>query len=714
MKKVKLDVEGMHCASCSKILTSELEKIGAKEISVNPVSGKAFVSVGDDVSTGQLDKAVNDAGFKLTGFGEDSAPSHSGGGEIGVWRKKLWGTWVLTVLIMGIMYFEDLFGVMIVPMKWMTPLMLVLSFPIIFIFGFHTIKSGVRSFYKLQFTMDSLIALGTVVAYLTGFLSFYIDVTSFAGVSGMIMTIFITGKFIEAKAKGRASSEIKKLLELGAKKALVLRKGKEVVVDIAEVKIGDVMIIKPGEKIPTDGVVVKGASAVDESMISGESLPIEKTVKSLVIGATLNQDGVLHVKATKVGRDTFLSHIIKLVEEAQGTKVPIQALADKVTGVFVPIILGLAVVTFLGWFYFWDVGLSIALSNSIAVLVIACPCSLGLAVPISLMVGSGMGAKRGILIRKGEAIQTMKEVKIVVFDKTGTITKGEPEVVEVSTRDEKKLFEIAGSLEKLSEHPLAKAVVKRADLKRYKAVKNFKIIRGKGLEGTIGSKKYIIGNEALMKDKKIKLGSYAKVVKGFTEKAMSVMVVVEEKKILGAIGVADAIKEDSKDAIARLNKGGFRTVMITGDNELTARAIGKKVRIDEVIAGVLPEDKSKKVRELQKGGMVAFVGDGINDAPALKESNVGIAMGTGTDIAIEAGDIVLAKGDLKGVVQAINLSNATFGKIKQNLFWAFFYNVVAIPLAIAGVLNPVVAELAMALSSITVVTNANLLRRVKI
>ncbi len=714
MKKVKLDVEGMHCASCSKILTSELEKIGAKEISVNPVSGKAFVSVGDDVSTGQLDKAVNDAGFKLTGFGEDSAPSHSGGGEIGVWRKKLWGTWVLTVLIMGIMYFEDLFGVMIVPMKWMTPLMLVLSFPIIFIFGFQTIKSGVRSFYKLQFTMDSLIALGTVVAYLTGFLSFYIDVTSFAGVSGMIMTIFITGKFIEAKAKGRASSEIKKLLELGAKKALVLRKGKEVVVDIAEVKIGDVMIIKPGEKIPTDGVVVKGASAVDESMISGESLPIEKTVKSLVIGATLNQDGVLHVKATKVGRDTFLSHIIKLVEEAQGTKVPIQALADKVTGVFVPIILGLAVVTFLGWFYFWDVGLSIALSNSIAVLVIACPCSLGLAVPISLMVGSGMGAKRGILIRKGEAIQTMKEVKIVVFDKTGTITKGEPEVVEVSTRDEKKLFEIAGSLEKLSEHPLAKAVVKRADLKRYKAVKNFKIIRGKGLEGTIGSKKYIIGNEALMKDKKIKLGSYAKVVKGFTEKAMSVMVVVEEKKILGAIGVADAIKEDSKDAIARLNKGGFRTVMITGDNELTARAIGKKVRIDEVIAGVLPEDKSKKVRELQKGGMVAFVGDGINDAPALKESNVGIAMGTGTDIAIEAGDIVLAKGDLKGVVQAINLSNATFGKIKQNLFWAFFYNVVAIPLAIAGVLNPVVAELAMALSSITVVTNANLLRRVKI
>jgi P-type Cu+ transporter len=720
MKKVKLDVEGMHCASCSKILTSELEKIGAKEISINPVSGKAFASVADDVSIEQLGKAVTDAGFKSTGVGfEDSVSAPSGvkkigGGEIGIWKKKLWGTWILTILIMGIMYFEGLFGVMPVPMKWMTPAMLILSFPIIFVFGFHTIKSGVRSFYKLQFTMDSLIALGTVVAYVTGFLSFYIDVTSFAGVSGMIMTIFITGKFIEAKAKGRASSEIKKLLELGAKKARILRGGKEIEVDIAEVKIGDVMIIKPGEKIPTDGVVVKGESAVDESMISGESLPVEKTVKSPVIGATLNQDGVLHVKATKVGRDTFLSHIIKLVEEAQGTKVPIQKLADKVTGVFVPIILGLAVVTFLGWFYLLNASLSASLSNSIAVLVIACPCSLGLAVPISLMVGSGMGAKRGILIRKGEAIQTMKEVKIVVFDKTGTITKGEPEVVEVSTKNEKKLFEIAGSLEKLSEHPLAKAIVKKANLKKYRAVKKFKIIRGKGLGGEIGGKKYIIGNEALMKDMKIKLGSYAKTVRGFAENGESVMVVVEGKRILGAIGVADAIKEDSRDAIARLNRGGFRTVMITGDNELTAKAIGRKVGIDEVIAGVMPEDKSKKVMELQKRGMVAFVGDGINDAPALKQSNVGIAMGTGTDIAIEAGDIVLAKGDLTGVVQAIKLSRATFGKIKQNLFWAFFYNVIAIPLAIGGVLNPVFAELAMALSSITVVTNANLLRRKKI
>jgi Cu+-exporting ATPase len=715
MKKVKLDIEGMHCASCSKIATSELEKIGAKNVSVNPVSGKAFVEVGDDVSMERIGEAVKDAGFKLVGFGEDSASSRSkGGDEIGVWKKKLWGTWVLTVLIMGIMYFEPLFGVMVMPMKWMTPLMLVLSFPIIFVFGFHTIRSGIRGFFRLQFTMDSLIALGTLVAYFTGVLGFFVEVTSFAGVSGMIMTIFITGKFIEAKAKGRATSEIRKLLELGAKRARILRGGKEIEIEISEVKIGDVMIVKPGEKIPTDGVVVKGESAVDESMISGESLPVEKVKKSLVIGATLNQDGVLHVRATKIGADTFLSHIIKLVEEAQGTKVPIQKLADKVTGVFVPVILVLAVLTFLGWYFAFGVGLSIALSNSIAVLVIACPCSLGLAVPISLMVGSGMGAKRGILIRKGEAIQTMKEVKMVVFDKTGTITKGEPEVVEVSSKDEERLFEVAGSLEKLSEHPLARAVVRRAGLKKYLNVKRFRIIRGKGLEGVIGRKKYIIGNEALMKDEKIVLGSYSKVVRRFAENGESVMVVVENRKVLGVIGVADAVKEDSREAIARLSAGGFRTIMITGDNEVTARAIAKQVGINEVIAGVLPEDKSAKVAELQKKGFVAFVGDGINDAPALKQANVGIAMGTGTDIAIEAGDIVLAKGNLTGVVQAINLSNATFGKIKQNLFWAFFYNVVAIPLAIGGVLNPVFAELAMALSSITVVTNANLLRRRKI
>ena len=495
-----------------------------------------------------------------------------------------------------------------------------------------------------------------------------------------------------------------------------MRGKEEIEVDISEVQIGDVMIIKPGEKIPTDGVVIRGESAVDESMVTGESLPVEKTKGSNVIGATINQDGILYVKATKIGKDTFLAHIIELVEEAQGTKIPIQKLADKITSIFVPVILTLAVLTFLGWF-FYSGDLSRTIGVAVAVLVIACPCALGLATPTALMVGSGMGAQRGILIRKGEAIQTMKEIKTVVFDKTGTITKGKPEVTNIKTFEkisEKELLNLAANLEKLSEHPIAKAIVNKADLKSYKKVTAFKVLRGRGVEGKIGKDIILIGNQTLMKERKIDLNKFVRSVEGFEEDGKTTMIITQNKKVLGAIAVADSLKEDSKEAIKRLNKGGYRTVMITGDNERTAKAIAKQVGIKEVIANVLPEDKSKKVEELQKSGMVAFIGDGINDAPALKQSNVGIAIGTGTDIAIEAGDIVLAKGSLEGVVQSINLSKATFRKIKQNLFWAFAYNVVAIPLAIGGVLHPVVAEIAMALSSITVVSNANLLRRSKI
>ena len=563
--------------------------------------------------------------------------------------------------------------------------------------------------------MDSLIALGTVVAYGTGILSYYMDVTSFAGVSGMIMTIFITGKYIESRAKGRASGEIKKLIEMGAKTAIVIRNKEEVEIPIEEVLMGDVMVIRPGEKIPTDGVVTKGSSSVDESMVTGESLPVDKLVKSKVIGATINQDGILYVKATKIGKDTFLSNIIKLVEEASGAKVPIQKLADKVTNIFVPVILVISLITFLAWMFIIEAGLGRSIGVAISVLVIACPCSLGLAVPISLTVGSGMGAKKGILIRKGEAIQTMKEVKTIVFDKTGTITKGRPEVADYySLRSKKHLFELAGSLEKLSEHPIAKAIVKGANLKTYLPVKNFKTIRGKGLEGVIKGKNVIIGTEVLMKERKISIKNFDKKLEMFEENGETTMIVAEDGEAIGVIGVADTIKDDSVSAIKKLHRLGYKTVMITGDNKRTAKAIAKEVGIDEAIARVLPGDKSRRVEELQKTGMVAFVGDGINDAPALKQANVGIAIGTGTDIAIEAGDIVLANGSLEGVVQAINLSKATFSKIKQNLFWAFFYNIVAIPLAVGGILNPVVAEFAMALSSITVVTNANLLRRRKI
>ena len=630
--------------------------------------------------------------------------------ELRAWKRRLLLSWLFTIPLAIIMFSERLFGILIFPELWTSIIILVLAFPVVFIFGWKTIKGGIRGFYTFYFNMDSLISLGTVIAYITGLFALFGLLQDYSGVAGMIMAIFTTGKYVEAKAKGRATQEIKKLLELGAKKARVLRGKEEIEIDIKDVKLGDVIIVKPGEKVPVDGEVIKGESAVDESMVTGESIPKDKTKGDNVIGATINQDGILYVKATKIGKDTFLAHIIELVEQAQGTKVPIQVLADKITAIFVPAIIVLAVLTFIGWVVFTG-NYSAGIGAAVAVLVISCPCSLGLAVPIAITVGSGMGAKKGILIRKGEAIQTMKKIRMVVFDKTGTITKGKPEVTDIYSKIvESRLLEIAASLEKLSEHPIAKAIVAKANLKNYKSVKSFKILRGRGVEGIVNKKKIIIGNMTLMKEQGVSVKGFEESIDKFESAGKTTMIVVEGKKVLGVIAVADAIKEDSAMAIRALHRRGYRTVMLTGDNEKTARAIGEQVGIRDVIANVLPEEKAKKIMELQRRGMVAFVGDGINDAPALKQANVGIAMGTGTDIAIESGDLVLAKGSLIGVVQAINLSKATFSKIKQNLFWAFGYNVIAIPLAVSGLLHPVIAEIAMALSSISVITNANLLR----
>ncbi|MFH1133244.1 MAG: copper-translocating P-type ATPase [Nanoarchaeota archaeon] len=633
--------------------------------------------------------------------------------ELKQWKVRLIGAWLFTIPIVALMLAERLFGIMLLGEKSPTALTLLLAIPVLFVFGFSTLRSGLRGLFTLFFNMDSLIALGTSIAYLTGVFALFGLLPDYSGVAAMIMAFFITGKYVETKARGKATQEIRKLLELGAKEATVIRKGQEVKLPIIEVRVNDTLVIRPGEKIPTDGTVIRGESSVDESMVTGESMPRAKKPKDPVIGATINQEGALWIKATKVGKDTFLAHIINLVEEAQGSKVPIQKLADRITSFFVPSIILLSVITFVGWLVFGK-DLGQAFSIGVAVLVIACPCALGLATPTALMVGSGMGARRGILIRKGEAIQTMKEVKTIVFDKTGTITKGKPEVTDVSTSlKEKDFLQLTGSLERLSEHPLARAVVARAR-GPYKAVNGFKAISGKGIEGAIGKKKYLIGNRKLLAERGIPVSRFDSRIAAFEKEGKTVLIAAEGRKVIGVIAVADAIKEDSASAVRELHAMGYRTVMVTGDNELTAKAIARKAGINEVLANVLPGEKAKAVERLQERGMVAFVGDGINDAPALKQANVGIAMGTGTDIAIEAGDIVLARESLSGVVQAIRLSKATFGKIKQNLFWAFAYNVVAIPLAVAGVLHPVVAELAMALSSITVVTNANLLRRERI
>jgi len=634
--------------------------------------------------------------------------------EIRDWWKKVIGSWAFAIPIAFLMLSERLFGLELFSATTATIVILVLGLPVLFLFGWSTIRGGLRGLVTFYFNMDSLIALGTLVAYFTGLASLFSSTLDYSGVSAMIMAFYITGKYVEAKARGRASREIMKLLELGAKKARILKGNKEIEVDISEIKIGDVLVVRPGEKIPTDGLIVKGESSVDESMVTGESLPVDKQKGSNVIGATINQDGILYIKATKIGKDTFLAHIIKLVEEAQSEKVPIQVLADKITSIFVPSVLVLAILTFGGWFWLSS-SLNRAIAASVSVLVIACPCALGLATPTALMVGSGMGAKRGILIRKGEAMQTIKKVKFILFDKTGTITKGKPEVTNIKANvKENYLLEVAASLEHLSEHPIARAIVEKAKLKRYREVKGFKVLRGRGVEGKIGKSNIVIGNRTLMTEKKISVKDFEAEISKFESAGKTTMLVAENGKTIGVIAVADALKEDSVLAIASLNKQGYETMMITGDNEKTAKAIAKEAGIKEVIANVLPEDKAKKVEELQKKGFVAFVGDGINDAPALKQSNVGIAMGTGTDIAIESGDIVLARGSLLGVTQAINLSKATFGKIKQNLFWAFAYNIIAIPVAVAGLLHPIIAEIAMALSSITVVTNANLLMRKRI
>jgi Cu+-exporting ATPase len=584
--------------------------------------------------------------------------------------------------------------------------------------------------------MDTLIALGTGVSLLTGPAHFFFPVANYAGVAAMIMAFHLTGRYVEESAKGRASQAIRKLLELGAKTARILRDGAEVEVPIDEVQVDDIMVVRPGEKIPTDGRVLEGESAVDESMATGESMPINKRPEDEVIGATVNQEGLLKVQATKIGKNTFLSQVIKMVEECQGSKVPIQEFADKVTGIFVPIVIAIAVLTFVAWiiisepmqslvdlgsFLPWvdpNLGvITLAIVSTVAVLVIACPCALGLATPTALMVGSGMGAENGILIRTGEAIQTLKDVQVVVFDKTGTITKGRPEVTDVQSVEGHSISQIlrlAASVERGSEHPLGRSIVERAEAEgqTLSEPNGFKAIRGKGVAANVDGRRVLVGSRRLMRENNLDPTPLESSMMRLEDEAKTAMLVASDETLIGVIAVADTLKDDSGDAISELHRIGLQTAMITGDNQRTAEAIGRKVGIDHILAEVLPDGKVIEVQQLQdKFGLIAFVGDGINDAPALKQANVGIAIGTGTDIAIEASDVTLVRGEISSVVEAINLSRATFQKIKQNLFWAFFYNVAMIPLAVIGWMHPVLAEIAMATSSITVVSNANRLRK---
>jgi len=738
-REISLKITGMTCAACAAKVEKALSSLkGVKRASVNLATEKATVEYIPKIATlMDLRTAVQDAGY---GVSEEEEVDKSLV-EMQKARVRMFVGWGFTIPIVIWMIAEMIFGV-VWPSREIYDLgLILLAVPVLFWAGLSTLRSAVKSIAHKTANMDVLIMMGTSIAFLTGPPIFFgVPILNYAGVAAMIMSFHLTGRYVEAKAKGRASQAIKRLLMLEAKSARILVKGKEKEVPIEEVKVGDVMVVRPGEKIPTDGVVIEGESSVDESMATGESMPVRKKKGSEAIGATVNQEGLLKIKATKVGKDTFLSQVIKMVEECQGTKVPIQEFADKVTSYFVPAVLLIATTTFILWmvvpgfigvianwaqsFLPWvdpTLGVfTLAIFATVAVLVIACPCALGLATPTALMVGSGLGAENGIIIRKGEAIQTLKDVHTIVFDKTGTITQGKPALTDVvATRDftQREVLGLAASVEAGSEHPLAKAIVEGAHAKKLKLAKlrGFKAVRGKGIRGTINGKQILVGNRLFLKEAGINVAPLENELKHLEDEGKTAVLVASGRKLAGVCAVADTLKEDSVQAIKELHKMGLKTVMITGDNPRTANAIARQVGIDRVLAEVLPDQKVAEIKHLQgEVGMVAMVGDGINDAPALTQANVGIAIGTGTDIAIEAGDIILVRGDLSSVVSAIKLSRATFRKIKQNLFWAFGYNTAVIPLAIFGLLHPVIAELAMATSSISVVSNANLLKRVTI
>ncbi len=607
--------------------------------------------------------------------------------------------------------------------------LLILATPVQFYVGARFYKSAFGALKARSANMDSLIVIGTSAAYFYSLIATFLPgnfgEATYFDTAAVIITFIMLGKWLEAKAKGRTSEAIQKLIGLQAKTATVIRNKKEIEIPIEEVRVGDIVLIKPGEKIPVDGIVVKGNSSIDESMITGESIPVEKKIGDVVIGATINKNGSLRFKATKVGKDTTLAQIIKMVEDAQGSKAPIQRLADKVSGIFVPLVIVISLLTFLTWFFIGpEPRFTFALVNFVAVLIIACPCALGLATPTAIMVGTGKGAERGILIRGGEALETAHKLTTIVFDKTGTLTKGKPEVTDiVEFGKEKNTLKYAAIVEKSSEHPLGEAIVNEAKKMKIKLgnATKFKAIPGKGVQAKLQNKNILLGNRKLMVENKIKIDKVENKIKKLEEQGKTVMILSVNKKLSGLIAVADTLKDNSKEAVEILHNMGKAVVMITGDNERTAKAIASEVGIVNVLAEVLPGEKAENVKKLQGNGhVVAFVGDGINDAPALAQADVGIALGSGTDVAAETGDIVLIKDDLRDVVTAIDLSSYTIKKIKQNLFWAFFYNVLGIPIA-AGVLypftgfllNPMIAAAAMAFSSVSVVSNSLLMKRYK-
>lgn len=746
-ERTSLVISGMHCSSCAAIIERQLKKVpGVAEAKVNFASEKASILYNTgSAKTDDLIKAVEKAGYKgMLASSEDSqAQAKRQLSEIkGQWKKFLFAL----ILSFPMIYFMFLDFFSFLPGgKTLLPYIGIVSFilatPVQFITGSSFYKGMISALKMRTFNMDSLIAIGTSVAYFysaVNFIQYYATTNSLIGLAGakipelyfetaaFLITFVILGKYLEAKAKGRTGEAIKKLMGLQAKTARVIRNGETLDIPTDQVVKNDIIVVRPGEKVPVDGVIMKGSSSVDESMITGESMPVEKHVDDMVIGGTINKVGSFEFMATRIGSETTLSQIIRLVEDAQGSKAPIQAVADRISAYFVPGVIAIAALTFVVWYFFLGAPLSFALMAFTAVIVIACPCALGLATPTAIMVGTGVGAEHGILIKGGEPLESASKINTIVFDKTGTITKGKPEVTDVEDLgelDEEEVLMISASLEKQSEHPLAEAIYSYAQEEGVvlKEVDKFSAIPGHGVKGTIGKVEYFFGNRKLITDTLgLDIAKFDRKLTRLEEQGKTAMILATKKGVLGFIGVADTVKETSREAVEMLTKMGIEVWMITGDNTRTAKAIASQVGITNILAEVLPQDKANEVKKLQDAGKkVAMVGDGINDAPALAQADLGIAMGSGTDVAMETGGIVIIKNDLRDVVHALELSKTTVQKIQQNMFFALFYNVIGIPIAarifsfVGLVLKPELAGLAMALSSVSVVGNSLLLRRYK-
>jgi P-type Cu+ transporter len=741
MKKTTLNITGMHCASCSAVINKALNKQnGVSNANVNLSTNKATIEFDENrVDLSKLIQAVKNKGYgaqESVGKTDYDKEAKQKKRDYEKLRNKFYISMIFAIpaFILGMFFMSS-------PIPYQKYIMWFLATPIQFYIAWPMYKSAFSALKGFSANMDTLIVMGTSAAY---FFSVFVVLSGKGHVyfeaSAVLITIVILGRLLEARAKGKTSEAIKRLIGLKPKYATVIRKingkKKEMKIKVDEVLEGDIVIVKPGEKIPVDGIVLEGHTSVDESMITGESIPVEKKKGDNVVGATINKYGGFRFKATKVGENSTLARIVKLIEDAQGSKAPIQRFADAIAAYFVPAVLVIASITFISWFFIIGEDFRFSLIAAVAVLVIACPCALGLATPTAIMVGTGKGAKNGILIKGGEALETAHKIKAIILDKTGTITKGKPEVTEIITVGkitEKQLLNIVGSIEKGSEHPLADAIVSKAKEEKVKfgKVTNFKAIPGHGITAKLSKKKYYFGNAKLMNDFKVNIKSQLKKIQDLEREGKTVMMLSENKKLIGIIGVADTIKETSPKAIKQLHQMKVKVYMITGDNERTAKAIASQVGIRNIFAEVLPEDKAKYVKRLQKrlkrskgsnkNGKVAMVGDGINDAPALAQADVGIAMGSGTDVAMETGEVVLMKDDLLDVVKAIKLSRITMTKIKQNMFWALFYNTLGIPIA-AGLLypwtgwllSPMIAGGAMALSSVSVVSNSLLLKGKKL